>query len=67
MTNHYHCPDGCEKPQPVTLDDGKTYCGRCLHKYGDMVEVIPCDSDICEVPNERDEPGRSDGLGGTEG
>jgi hypothetical protein len=39
---HAHCPDGCEHPQPFILD-GKLVCGRCAIKFGEVVEMEPCD------------------------
>lgn len=46
--DHAHCPDGCEHPQPVLLSDGRMVCGRCRHKYGETVEVLPCGPEICK-------------------
>jgi hypothetical protein len=63
LPDHVHCPEGCEKPQPITIE-GIVYCGRCLIKFGDLVKAVPCTDDICEID---DEPSRSDGTGGAEG
>jgi len=38
---HYHCPNDCEKPQPFE-DEGKIWCGRCLHEGRGQVEVFLC-------------------------
>jgi hypothetical protein len=48
--SHYHCPDGCEKPQPQEYL-GILVCGRCLHKYNEALPVVPCTPQIC--PNEK--------------
>lgn len=44
---HGHCPEGCEHPQPFGLDDGRLVCGRCAHKYGELVEILPCTPELC--------------------
>lgn len=44
---HYHCPDLCEKPQPVRGDDGRLYCGRCWFKYGERVVMVECTPETC--------------------
>ena len=57
---HYHCPFDCEHPQPFTLTGyltlraikvgfrrGKRYCGRCWHKFSEVVEVILCTPETC--------------------
>jgi hypothetical protein len=46
---HAHCPDGCEKPMPILLDDGRMVCGRCLVRFGEVVEVVPCVPGVCGV------------------
>lgn len=38
---HGHCPDGCEHPQPISLDT-KLVCGRCWIVFSDVVEIVPC-------------------------
>lgn len=43
-SSHAHCPDGCEHPQPQ-LYNGVLVCGRCLHKYN---EVVPCGLEVCQ-------------------
>lgn len=40
--DHAHCPDGCEHPQPVVLEDGRLVCRRCL-TFGETVDMEPCD------------------------
>lgn len=47
---HAHCPDGCEHPQPILID-GRMLCGRCLIRFGEEVEVIPCTPEHCEARN----------------
>jgi hypothetical protein len=44
---HYHCPNDCEKPQPIKDYDGKRYCGRCLHEGRGQVEVFFCTPVTC--------------------
>lgn len=46
-TDHAHCPDWCEHPQPLVLDDGRCVCGRCLIVFGEQVEVVPCTPETC--------------------
>jgi hypothetical protein len=48
---HYHCPEGCEKPQPFIAEwlDNKVICGRCWCLDDVATECIPCiDEDNCE-------------------
>ncbi len=55
---HQHCPDACEHPQPFTLAAeqpnpdhqkyaGKTFCGRCWCRFGEMVEMVACTPETC--------------------
>jgi hypothetical protein len=59
---HGHCPDGCEHPQPfrasLHVDDvwdlptvfaevEYEFCGRCWHRFGELVALVPCTSEIC--------------------
>ncbi len=46
--DHAHCPQGCEKPGPFVLADGRLICGRCAVKYGEEVEMVPCVPEVCE-------------------
>ena len=46
--DHAHCPDGCEHPQPLLTADGRLLCGRCLFKYGEEVEMVPCVPETCQ-------------------
>lgn len=60
MTNHYHCPNGCEHPQPIEVrvsecdpmivKYGPKYyiCGRCFHVYNKEVVCLPCSPEICD-------------------
>jgi hypothetical protein len=45
---HGHCPDGCEHPQPVELEDGRLVCGRCLCLACEVRELLPCLPSLCE-------------------
>ena len=47
-TSHVHCPDGCAHPQPV-FDPHihREICGRCWHKYDEVVECVPCTPETC--------------------
>lgn len=45
---HFHCPDGCEHPQPFMDDEGDYLCGRCFFVYGRMTPMVPCTPDICD-------------------
>lgn len=45
--DHGHCPDACEHPQPVALDDGRLVCGRCLFKYGEVCVMVACVPEVC--------------------
>ena len=44
--HHFHCPDGCEHPQPF-VSDGRLLCGRCWFVVGVVTECVPCDDDVC--------------------
>lgn len=44
---HFHCPYGCERPQPFERDR-TLYCGRCWDVDGKMVEVIECADAWCD-------------------
>ena len=44
---HAHCPEGCEKPQPVQVGD-RLLCSRCMYERGVEVEMIPCHPDTCD-------------------
>ncbi len=45
---HYHCPDDCEKPQEIRLEDGRLVCGRCLIRFGETVEMVLCTPEVCD-------------------
>jgi hypothetical protein len=55
--DHYHCPLGCEHPQPFVLrrprSGGKSQhrvvllCGRCWFVDGVATVVVPCTPEIC--------------------
>lgn len=49
---HYHCPDGCENPQPfLAVRPGRKraqrYCGRCFFKFGQWLRVARCTPETC--------------------
>jgi hypothetical protein len=55
---HSHCPFGHDHPQPFALADvqpdpahqryaGKTFCGACWHRDGEMVEMVLCTPETC--------------------
>lgn len=46
--DHAHCPNGCEKPQPVEQPDGRPLCMRCLVYSGVEVECVPCTPEVCD-------------------
>lgn len=43
---HYHCPNECEKPQPIEVY-GELACGRCWHKFHEFVLVVECNAETC--------------------
>lgn len=45
--SHAHCPNGCEHPQPFIFDE-KLICGRCFHKWDEIVTMTPCTPETCE-------------------
>lgn len=45
---HYHCPKGCEHPQPWLGKDGKRYCGKCAFLYDEAVECELCTPETCD-------------------
>lgn len=44
---HSHCPEGCDKPQPFRLDDGRELCGRCWVLFKVQSIMIPCTPETC--------------------
>jgi len=62
VTNHSHCPLGCDHPQPFKamvakqtaewfyLDPSVLYefCGRCWHRDGELEVMVPCTPEICD-------------------
>ena len=50
---HSHCPDGCEHPQPIILED-RLVCGRCLIRFNETVDMLPCDPTICNEGKRND-------------
>lgn len=51
--DHYHCPLGCEHPQPFLSLDGQLLCGRCATE-GRLTEVVPCTPETC--PEDHHDP-----------
>jgi hypothetical protein len=51
MGNHFHCPMGCENPQPFTALDGRRLCGRCDYLYDLETEVVLCTPETCPEDN----------------
>jgi late competence protein required for DNA uptake (superfamily II DNA/RNA helicase) len=47
VTDHYHCPLGCESPQPFAAADGRMLCGRCAFVDDEETEVFPCTPETC--------------------
>jgi hypothetical protein len=45
---HYHCPRGCENPQPYLMGDGRRICQKCLYDVDELVEVVLCDPETCD-------------------
>ena len=46
MREHWHCPEGCEKPQPFEHDFAQV-CGRCWHVYHERNEMVLCTEETC--------------------
>lgn len=47
---HGHCPNGCEHPQPFFNDHSlDLICGKCYHDLGNVVSMIPCNKEICDI------------------
>lgn len=44
---HYHCPYGCEHPQPFLLADGRLLCGRCWFVDEIETEMVLCTPELC--------------------
>lgn len=44
---HYHCPLGCESPQPFVAEDGRRLCGRCAYDDEAETEVVLCTPETC--------------------
>lgn len=44
--DHGHCPEECEKPQPIYLWNGLFVCRKCL-LYGIISKMIPCTPETC--------------------
>ncbi len=44
--DHYHCPLGCEHPQPF-LEGEILFCGRCWFVVGRPTVMVLCDEAIC--------------------
>jgi hypothetical protein len=44
--DHYHCPLGCEHPQPFIVGE-LLLCGRCYFKHDDLTPMAPCTPALC--------------------
>jgi hypothetical protein len=44
--DHYHCPEGCEHPQPFIVGE-LLLCGRCYFKHDDLTPMAQCDPELC--------------------
>jgi hypothetical protein len=44
--DHYHCPQGCEHPQPFIVGE-LLVCGRCYFKHDDLTPMDPCSPETC--------------------
>ncbi len=47
---HFHCPNGCEKPQPFEFED-RVICGRCLYENNIIIECFLCTPETCNEEN----------------
>ena len=44
--DHYHCPRGCEHPQPFRADN-LLLCGHCWFFRGWWTVMAPCGPEFC--------------------
>ena len=44
--DHYHCPHGCEHPQPFIVGE-LLLCGRCYFVEDCLTVMVPCVPDLC--------------------
>ena len=51
--SHAHCPNGCEKPQPV-LVDGRMLCSKCGYYDKRTVDMLPCTPETCDEAPDAD-------------
>jgi len=45
---HYHCPEGCENPQPIKQHCGLRLCGRCYFVLGVLTVMFLCTPEVCD-------------------
>jgi hypothetical protein len=45
---HYHCPEGCENPQPIKQWCGLRLCGRCYFVHGIYTVMFLCTPATCD-------------------
>ena len=55
MSDHSHCPYGCDHPQPFLDDMGQEWCGRCWNVKRTATRMVLCSDAIC-VPASVPEP-----------
>ena len=61
-SEHAHCPEGCEHPQPFRASLLPEYaaefphltpgvevelCGRCWHRFHEATVMVPCTPETC--------------------
>jgi hypothetical protein len=45
---HFHCPHGCENPQPIVQDCGLRLCGRCYFLGNVWTVMFLCTPETCD-------------------
>jgi hypothetical protein len=45
-TEHFHCPQGCEHPQPFIAGE-LLLCGRCYFVHDELTPMEPCTPELC--------------------
>jgi hypothetical protein len=49
MPLHFHCPEGCEAPQPIRQVCGLRLCGRCYFFEDRMTIMFLCTPEFCDA------------------
>ena len=44
---HFHCPEGCENPQPIPQWCGMRLCGRCYFVEDRTTIMYLCTPEVC--------------------